>query len=69
MFFNEFIAERGSPFRTNDLWDDLYCALLDQLYAEIQDPKMAMIFILVCSAFSIKIEFVFVCIAFLQFLF
>ena len=50
--FNQFISDRGSPWRTNDIWDDLYSSLLDQLKLEARDPKLAMIHIQV----RIKIE-------------
>jgi myotubularin-related protein 5/13 len=42
MFFNQFISERGSPWRSCDIWDDLYNELPERLRLEAHDPKLAL---------------------------
>lgn len=40
MVFNQFISERGHPWRPCDVWDDLYNQLDEQLKQEAEDPKL-----------------------------
>lgn len=39
MVFNQFISERGHPWRPCDVWDDLYNNLGEQMLQEQEDPK------------------------------
>lgn len=45
MFFNQFILERGSPWRACDIWDDLYNETPEKLKAEAQDSKLTLVHI------------------------
>jgi len=49
MFFNQFISERGSPWRACDIWDDLYNDLPEKLRSEAKDPKKTLTHIKVCT--------------------
>jgi myotubularin-related protein 5/13 len=48
MFFNQFISERGSPWRPCDIWDDLYNEIPEKLKSESTDPKLSLVHIQVC---------------------
>lgn len=45
MVFNQFISERGHPWRPCDIWDDLYSQLGEQLKQEAEDPKLILVHI------------------------
>jgi myotubularin-related protein 5/13 len=42
IFFNNFVAERGSPWRICDVWDVVYGTLADQLKAEVNDSRLVL---------------------------
>ncbi|CAL8081456.1 unnamed protein product [Orchesella dallaii] len=42
MFFNQFISDRGFPWRPCDIWDDLYNNLEDQIRQEAEDPRLVL---------------------------
>ncbi|XP_017780101.1 PREDICTED: myotubularin-related protein 13 isoform X2 [Nicrophorus vespilloides] len=45
MFFTSFVAERGSPWRPCDVWDELYSNLGDYLKSETQSPRHLLVHI------------------------
>lgn len=45
MFFTSFVAERGPPWRTCDVWDELYSNLGELLKVESQDPMKLLVHI------------------------
>lgn len=45
MFFTGFVSERGPPWRSCDVWDELYSNIGDQLRLEVQDQRMLLVHI------------------------
>ena len=48
MFFTSFVQERGPPWRSTDVWDDVYSSMSDWHRLEAQDAQMVHVHMKVC---------------------